>query len=448
MTRYRDQKGMTLIEVVVVLLISAIIMTLVGGMILSSMGYFSDEVVMDQDKEGLDDIVTYVRNQLLYSTDVRIAKEKPSDAAWQWLYIKDGVVYQNGKALLSKEYYQNRTIEIKVQGFENFRLDLNFKYLDTKSKPVYQTRTSLELLNVKVAVEKDSSYKPLENILQEVTINEENKIYYIKDPQFIDDGPIIDGDGTVAEQIRCLNNATHRGDFVLGMYYYKGDIVFYDGFYWMNVHKSDFYGYYPNGGRSWKKLYKYFDENSAYEVGDVVIYQKDNKRYQAKKEMIQWTPTPDSWNGTEGGYWQQVKDDVKDEGLCKGLIAGQQTVTVRNKLDNIDEYKIEEYKNGQKYAVDALVYMVDGNTGNKEFYLKVFEGNGRPGSNPNSGWQHLTRDYDSTSAYLKDDVVAYLQDSIGYIQFLQTIDQKLDISSEINQTYPGPSEYVKEYSEE
>lgn len=448
MTRYRDQKGMTLIEIVIVLLISTIVMTLVGGMILSSMGYFSDEVVMDQDKEGLDDIATYVRHQLQYATDVRVAKDKPSEEQWQWLSIKDGALYQNGKVLLSREYYQNRKIDIKVQGFDNYCLDIKFCYLDTFSKPVYQTKTSLELLNIKVAIDKDASYKPLENILEEVTINEENKLYYIKDPKFIDDGPIVDGDGTVVEQMRCLNNANHRGNFVLGMYYYKGDVAFYDGYYWMNVQKSDYFGNYPSSGRSWKKLDKYFDENSAYEVGDIVIYQKDNKRYKALKEMINWTPTPDSWNGSEGGYWQLVSDDTKDEGTCKGLIAGQQIVTVRNKLDNVEEDKIEEYSNGEKYKIGNLVYVMDEKTGNKEFYLKVLEGNGKPGSNPSSGWQHLTRDYDSKSAYVEGDVVAYLQDGIEYIEFLQTIDKTLDIASEINQTWPGPSTYVKEYSEE
>lgn len=452
----KNQKGMTLIEIVVVLLISTIIMVLAGSMILSTMGYFSDEVVDDQDKEGLDDIVNYVRSELSYTTDVRVASSKPSDASWNWFSIENGRLYQNGKALLADEYYQNRKITLAIQGFDKYRLDLYFQYLDIHDTQVYHTRTSLELLNLKATSKQDATFAPFDNITNRTTINHENKIYYIKDPKQITI-PDTDGDGTVAEQIKCLNNATYRGDFVLNMYYYTGDIAFYDGTWWMCTHKPDFYGSYPNGvdpttatstGRRWKKLDKYFDEDSSYEVGDVVIYQGDNKRYEAQKDMLSWTPTPDSWNGSEGGYWKEVSDEYKENTTCKSLVSEQMIKTVRNKLDGIELDTIDEYSHSRSYQLDAVVYIIQANTGNKEYYVKVFEGIGEPGSGASSGWQHATRDYDANSAYVAGDVVAYLQNGIEYIEFLKTIDIEINIEAEIHQTDPAPSQYVKRYVKE
>lgn len=88
-----NNKGFTLMEIIVTLLISSLVMMIAGSLILNSLGYFNKAATTDADKQSLDLLADFVRDQLLYASDVKVLKsneERPEGNDWKWLYVKDG----------------------------------------------------------------------------------------------------------------------------------------------------------------------------------------------------------------------------------------------------------------------------------------------------------------------------------------------------------------------
>ena len=55
----KNNKGMTLVEIVIVLLIASIAMTITGGILVNSLGYFDDSTKVSIDKQSVDGILDY-----------------------------------------------------------------------------------------------------------------------------------------------------------------------------------------------------------------------------------------------------------------------------------------------------------------------------------------------------------------------------------------------------
>ena len=69
MKQFKNNNGMTLIEVTVVLLISTVLLTIVGSILVTSLNFFRDQKLSDQNKQKLDGIAEYVDNEINYVTD-------------------------------------------------------------------------------------------------------------------------------------------------------------------------------------------------------------------------------------------------------------------------------------------------------------------------------------------------------------------------------------------
>ena len=67
-----NNKGMTLVEIVVVLLIASIIMTITGGILVNSLGYFDKTTQNSLDKQTVDGVLDFISSEITYATDVRI----------------------------------------------------------------------------------------------------------------------------------------------------------------------------------------------------------------------------------------------------------------------------------------------------------------------------------------------------------------------------------------
>ena len=65
MKQFKNNNGMTLIEVTVVLLISTVLLTIVGSILVTSLNFFRDQKLSDQNKQKLDGIAEYVDNELI-----------------------------------------------------------------------------------------------------------------------------------------------------------------------------------------------------------------------------------------------------------------------------------------------------------------------------------------------------------------------------------------------
>lgn len=77
MKQFKNNNGMTLIEVTVVLLISTVLLTIVGSILVTSLNFFRDQKLSDQNKQKLDGIAEYVDNEINYVTDLAIDNEAP-----------------------------------------------------------------------------------------------------------------------------------------------------------------------------------------------------------------------------------------------------------------------------------------------------------------------------------------------------------------------------------
>ncbi|NBK98157.1 MAG: prepilin-type N-terminal cleavage/methylation domain-containing protein, partial [Erysipelotrichia bacterium] len=288
----RDKKGMTLVEVVVVLLIMSILLVIMGSLILNAFKYFNQTTDQDLDKRSLDSISEYVREELLYAQDVRVystsevkkATQEEGFAATQWqtLFIKEGKLYKNGEMVYTDSFYNQKKLYIDVQGIKNYRLDIHYS-LKEEDKKTYETNDTLELLNLKVKIEKTKDFYPFKNIVDRTEISEDVQIYYqkVKEEENIEpDVPVDPEKGTVADQIKCLTLHNNRWKFVDNHYYRAGDMVYHNG-YWWQLYNTDNYISGPQipgiQNTVWKKIDAYFDENSIYLKGDIVIF--NNKYY-------------------------------------------------------------------------------------------------------------------------------------------------------------------------
>lgn len=272
----------------------------------------------------------------------------------------------------------------------------------------YTTQDTLELLNMKLKVTSDSSFDPFQNISTKVTVNDTNKIYYKKGMKVIEPSkPEDPGEGTVGDEIQCLNGFNNRGRFTPGQFYKIGDMTYYDGYWWINFHanwileeSSD-----PSKNHWWKKIDYHFDKRSVYEKDDIIYFEDDY--YRANVDMINLgsAPVPNANWGTS--HWTKVaSDDVEGNLRCKENPDDYESVA--NKLDYSELDEIESFESGEDYKIGDVVKVTD-KDGYEAYYMKVLFDSGKngPGTNPNSGWQRLTRDYDCYSTYIKGDVVFY-----------------------------------------
>lgn len=468
--RKKDIRGMTLVEVVVVLLIASISMTITGGILINSLGYFDTSTKYSLDKECLDGISEYIGDEIKYATDVLVSPNKPSDKDWHVLYVNKDILYRDDKEVFSEDYYSKRKLKINLRGFTvgEHRLDMKLKLVDKKDEEVYQTKNTFELVNFNMndtKTEKDI----FSNISTYTTLDINNKLWYIKDSSstIVDDtdkpsSTPVTGGNVVGDQIKCINTKNYRGEFVSSKYQYKkGDIVYYNGYYWQICGGDS----YDNGGypgtptgdrRRWKKLDDQFDYESYYELGDIVLYKGvkyiyiNNEPFIDGKEFYtQDIPfhelgqeSGDQYNRALWHMYFKVYEEG-DEKLYKSHDCSSLWInnieTVTSKLDkfvkdgnftNIEE--IDEYSPIRKYNVGDYVKIKQ--SGDKDFYmyyLKVFDGIGEPGSSAASGWQILDRTYHSNSAYVKGDVVYFGKDNIEYIKAKRNVDVEANINEDI-----------------
>ena len=137
MKQFKNNNGMTLIEVTVVLLISTVLLTIVGSILVTSLNFFRDQKLSDQNKQKLDGIAEYVDNEINYVTDLAIDNEAPYEREeWHYLSIIDGKLYRDGIKVFDDKYYDNYTVSIKVKGYDGYRLDVKYDF-NKKSELVY-----------------------------------------------------------------------------------------------------------------------------------------------------------------------------------------------------------------------------------------------------------------------------------------------------------------------
>ena len=369
-----NNKGMTLVEIVVVLLIASIIMTITGGILVNSLGYFDKTTQNSLDKQTVDGVLDFISSEITYATDVRIneSQSAPDNNAWHCLYIvknnkSKGRLYRDGKSVFDDDYYMNnRDLQMDVRGFTSngYRLDLTLKYLKGNEE-VYSTKKTFELVNFNIHTASETTL--FSNVSETADSNSNLRLWYIKDDSSKgnSENDKTDSEITVAKQVECINTKNNRGDYVEGRHYSKGDFVYCDGSWWQLIQdKSNATSPDKSKARWWKKIDKNYSPLSAYTKGDIVFFEKEQCYYQCLQDMYSMGVgsdssdgyAPDGFNGkqTDWKYIGPKNTVTKDVHNCDD-ISIRRTDTVLNKLDQLTESQINSIP---KYDVNKTDYKI------------------------------------------------------------------------------------------
>lgn len=453
----RKGNGFTLVEIIVSIAIGSIVLLIAGGIILSSSNFLMTTTDMDIDKRAVDSIVDFVRGEIEYSTDVRfvqhgdeLAPNYTEDSDWHYFYIKDNELYRDGAKVFAKSFTNNKSLSISMKGngtsTSNHRLDIKYALLDNKNEISYSSRDTVMFLNLSVSQEilnqgiYSADYKALSD--------NGYWLFYTKKAKDLTSIPeeVDNNTGTVADQIKFLNIFTNRNDLndvnmkeATGKYINQYEFVFYEGYWWQLLDQSNYYGYNaekPNATYKFKKISANFDSESAYEQGDIVIY--NNEYYRCIQNMInngvseKYYPLDGSWRGN--GFWTHIdKETLKNDDnsfkdgsihINKSRTESQITNysnTILSKIIHLDLNKAIEFNasNNSKIPVvnlskgvqqSDLYKITETNIITKQkktrYFIKLFNQDNLPGQNDGvCAWQELSMDYIPTSAYLVGDRV-------------------------------------------
>lgn len=300
----KDNKGMTLIELVVVMIISVILIGVAGSILVSSTNFLTRTTMSDQDKLATDKIAELIEGEITYSTNVIVSDhlltqdELGDSTNWRYFLIKKGRLYMNSEdeLALSDSYYSNRDFVLTARAYENYRLDLTYDFVNSKKESEYKTSTTILFPNIKVQYEagnfksewfKGTSYTS--------GVDDEKKVYIYYDRSSIavnTEKPLPkSGGGTIAAQFStCMDDTNNRGEYskIADKNSIKlGDFVYVESggkTIWYRFVGFDKGGVYDNpaAGRSeyWKEIYVVdsepkegqFNNTKNYFQGDVVRF--------------------------------------------------------------------------------------------------------------------------------------------------------------------------------
>ena len=419
-----NNKGFTLMEIIVTLLISSLVMMIAGSLILNSLGYFNKAATTDADKQSLDLLADFVRDQLLYASDVKVLKsneERPEGNDWKWLYVKDGRlmlghVDATDSEAYNDDFYNRRILEISAKGFNENRLDLKFIYYknnDSEKKEVYKTSTTLELLNME--------HNKNANPLQAETKNLTDHIIYYRNGEFEnkessgggeEEPDDTDYDGTVGGEIARKNELNTATQLVARKKKKKGTFVEFKGTWYRAIVdvENDDSDPHTNDKGQWKAIMTGWQVTSSYEKGDVVEFPINTKFYYRK--IIDYNPAHRGqiYNPDHRDVWEPIKKEDIQPLKCKII---EDTPTDNSSKTVASEYErcpsnVLEWDSGNKiYPGEYVKY-------NGQLYRCISNeeinwGHAHqlpPGTiNSQKYWKKISEDFDEYSTYFKGDIV-------------------------------------------
>lgn len=445
-----NKKGYTLIEIMVTLVISSIILVVAGSIILNSFGYFDKTEKANMDKLAVDKVAELVHGELAYASKVVIAKEKPSIDDWYSLSIdEDGYLLKTsyvGKdktsaLLYNQDFYNQRTLIIKARVYKNdYRMDLNYSFLDKDDEVVYKTNNTLELINMKSPSLTGTNTK---SDLLDITHKSGYEIFYQKGAYGFTNDIEFDPDGTVNDEFLCMGDS-NSFTWTNGDKYRKGDFVKY-GVYWYraisNVNSTEQPDENKNG--SWKLIASYWSSMSSYLKGDVIQWPKSSGIYYqcildyAYKDDIHAEPGKDSgfyWKRLTKEQYDQIKEQHKESSFCTveedkftGTVADQ-IKCYDKKYDKTEELnKLPDYEVGTYIAGEFVLIK----TGDEEVLYRCMKSGSFSKneivSNNSLCWKKISAFHEPQNAYIVGDIVVDEKTGDYYICKKNTINEGREI---------------------
>ncbi|MEG0277212.1 MAG: prepilin-type N-terminal cleavage/methylation domain-containing protein [Coprobacillus sp.] len=451
-----NQKGFTLIEIIVSIAIASIVLMIAGTLILSSSSLLTNTSETDIEKRTVDSIIDFVRSEVEYSSDVRLAKPNTKYAPtsdelakgdWHSIYVKDGYLYRDEKQVFNDGFYSHKELEMSVKGhYQNSqRIDISYS-LKNDVETKYTSKDTIILLNFSASDEiKENGLYTADSVSLDQDSTNSYIIYYNKKYT----APAAGNSkysGTVADIIYNIYwgncNGTFYKDigFTSSYTYKEGEIIYNYGYWWECITNTSSAPYNPMGSSQsfeWKCLYRGWTNrnsdtskgglrmSSGYEEGDIVIY--GGRYYKAKKDIKY---DADILNDTSA--WEKISvDEAKNPSLVKTRYPRKQVYQYENVLtkylpSNINlgdperkSVSLWESDVSKKYKVGDIVKRAPNSYGYSDpdvflsengyypLYIKIFETttNSKPGSNASSGWLLLDVNWYQGSSYNKGDVI-------------------------------------------
>jgi prepilin-type N-terminal cleavage/methylation domain-containing protein len=321
----KNEKGFTLIEIIVSLAIGSIALFVAGSVLVNTFrlfGVYSDTTLR---KRSLDNVVEYFRKELEYSTDAwyvesfdKIPKKLHSGDKWRCMYVEDGRLYwtndaaKQAKQLFSDGFYNGKENKLSISftnvirtsghtphNFINLYYSLfnsNEKYdkedtihmsnlnetltddLSVDANLQYHTFTSKQSLSSKKLFYRSTNYSSLETIEDvnptptptptpdpgDVT---PTYTYTVKDKLYLMTPYLNMGYYEPEES----HSADFNDNYPIQSIYRAGDYVFYKGYWYLKMNSRND-NVDPDSAKAgdWQKLDENYDNKSGYATGDIV----------------------------------------------------------------------------------------------------------------------------------------------------------------------------------
>ncbi|MDD6513178.1 type II secretion system protein [Sharpea azabuensis] len=282
----KNEKGFTLIEVIVSAAVGSIILGIVLSLLVTSFRLFNQEAKENQTKQTNDNVIEYISEVIDDASDLRIkaisnasssltvpsnstnlpVTKLSDDENWHYLFINSA-----GRLVIDGEVMFGGSQASGFYGSTNTKLSLSYQvHVDTENKKAM----SLDLTTILDNTSSNDLYKEkykktntvdLNNIVtktyqEKITDNanegkltdgkngviDKNHIIYFANEKKLNVQPVVEATYTVADKLNLISDSTrNKGQFQATYIsnYQPGDIVSYNGFTYMrtSMYDVDFY---------------------------------------------------------------------------------------------------------------------------------------------------------------------------------------------------------------
>ena len=279
----KNEKGFTLIEIIVSVAVGSIILGIVLSLLVTSFRLFDQSAQESQSKETNDNVISYISDILKDASDLRIktitnassSLTVPANTAnlpatklndnenWHYLFINSA-----GRLVVDGEVMFGGSQASGFYGSQNTKLSLSYQvHVDTQNKKAM----SLDLTTILDNTASDDPYKEkyqkmntiaLSNIVtknyqEKITDNtnegkltdgknghiDKNHIIYFANEKKLNVQPVVEATYTIADKLNLLSDKNrNKGQFQATNIpnYQPGDIVSFNGFTYMRTSMYDF----------------------------------------------------------------------------------------------------------------------------------------------------------------------------------------------------------------
>ena len=157
MNKAKPNRGWTLVELMVALMIAAILMASVGTMLIASINAYSKTASAGEAKQIGDAVADWVKNRLSFASEMQIIEKDDNTTV---SLHSDRIRVENGRVLhrigaqteenvFGDGFYLGTEVKMTVTSVGTYLLNVQIEVL-RGGLVLYQTQDTIELLNIKL----------------------------------------------------------------------------------------------------------------------------------------------------------------------------------------------------------------------------------------------------------------------------------------------------------